>query len=174
MQYLTARPLNSTLTSLPKQVPTVTAPAVVFDTTSNSAFNVRTMPGYKNGQGGAAHLIVLPYATAADGNTGKQSLVGWGQFGDLWIPTTIGTITATFSSNFPGVDNHLIPSSMLFAGGITNVAGDTTIRKLLLGAATLGISGYVVDLSQLPFDWFQIDGSNESSATDINALIGVY
>lgn len=170
MQFRSARLINCTNTQLNPQPPTITAPAdLVPGATANSAFNVRKMPGF------ISRLFLIGYGTGADTNTVKYNLIGWGQFGSLWIPSVIATIPMTLTGNAPGVAGTLIPAAMLLAGLIGTVSGDATIVKKVAGTSgAFGIAGVTVDCSLLPFDWFQIDCSAESSATDANCLVGAF
>ncbi len=167
---------NSSATSYPSKIPTLTPP---------SGSGVINMAG---GDYVPGHLLIIPYGTGSATNTGTMKVLAWRDTNmnpgnpqmRLWIPVPLCTIGFTLGTG-GGATNADLDTTTLFATTITMTGGPTFITSgappvsldwLEVSPGSNGIG--CISVPTFGFKRMELIFTNNSSATDVNALYTMF
>ena len=170
-----ARPINTTATSYPSRLPTITEPVSAGTATATSQF-VHTL-GY-NGSCASNVVQIFPFGLGSDTNAFNMRVLGWRflpatvALPAMWFPFPLAEFLCTLSSTLPGIADQQIIATSLFADTITLVGsvGNANISCEIVSPANDTMAHVIVDLKgctkfEIIFDMV--------SATDGNAILAL-
>lgn len=155
---------NSTDTSFPSRVPTITQPVNAV--------------GSLDGATQANGVLLLPYAVAADGDTFSMRLIGWRWVGagntvgvQLWIPTVLAEFACTCSTPV-GVAGGYLGATDRFCDTITLVGttGNANVSVEIVSPANDTIAHILADLKGCQFFETTFDSTSAGTAAGMNAI----
>lgn len=150
------RNTNSTDSSFPSRIPTVTEP------TGSGVMRLNRVKGFS-----ANNLKVIPYGAGSDNTTFDMRVIGWEEVNGLYVPAILAQVSVTLCGAV-GVSGQAVTDSERFADTLSVTVGNSGVDVSVISPGADVSGHFVVDLKgcaivEITFDM--------TGATSGNALV---